>query len=216
MRVSVLGTGESLDLGNARLVVAGFTARDAKSVAQHIAELESIGVQAPDTVPMFYELDITLLTTDPTIAVAGHSTSGEGEPVLIRSGRSLYLGVGSDHTDRALERVSVRSAKAACSKPLSGTVVPLDPPALDWDGIHLSCHVDAALYQSGPVAQLLGPADLLGRWTATAGDDSGDVVMFMGTVPLLRSTFVYGARWTVSLELPGEVLLTHTYSAEAA
>lgn len=213
-RVAVHGTGASVALDGARLVVAGFTARDHDSVARHIDELRSIGVEPPETIPAFYELDVGLVTTDQTIAVEGHTTSGEAEPVLVRADGALYLGIGSDHTDRALEAVNIRSAKAACRKPLGAVVVPLDLSDSDWDGIRLGCRVDGTMHQSAPLAQLLRPADLLDKWTMAGGDNSTDLVMLMGTVPLLSGTFIYGAEWTVSLELPTGVRLSHTYAVK--
>src|SRR3954454_6515463 len=119
------GTGERLLLTDFDLVVAGYTGRD---------ELAAIGVPPPDSVPAFYELDASLATQERQVPVAGSNTSGEVEPVLVRSSGRLYLTVGSNHPGRDIERSSVADSKAACPKPLSTTLVALgEARSLDWD-----------------------------------------------------------------------------------
>lgn len=71
------GSGVHLAVAPARLIVTGYTGRDEKAVAAHIAELGEIGVPAPATVPAFYDLDPQLATTDPAISVDRPNTSGE-------------------------------------------------------------------------------------------------------------------------------------------
>ena len=212
--LTVAGSGEQLRLCPDRLVVAGYTARVEVSVARHIEELAAIGVPEPPTVPMFYELDPALLTTDSRIEVAGTATSGEVEPVLIRHRGSYFLGVGSDHTDRALERQDIAAAKAACPKPLASTVFEigrnLSFPA--WEQLEARSDVDGNPYQSGSVAALRHPAELLDRMTSTLPDASGDLVVFCGTLALLSGEFVPGDTWSLSLQLAGAVQLNHTYT----
>ena len=36
-----------------------------------------------------------------------------------------YVGIGSDHTDRVLEAVSIRKSKQVCAKPISKELWPL-------------------------------------------------------------------------------------------
>ena len=51
------------------LVVAGWTGRNVAALEAHIKELEAIGVKRPKTVPIFYRVSRSLLTTDDTIEV---------------------------------------------------------------------------------------------------------------------------------------------------
>jgi len=111
-----------LYLDSPRLVVAGYTGRDEATVKAHTQELAAIGIPPPDSVPCFYELDPSLLTTAPVIEVDSKHTSGEVEPVLIRHGGKYYLGIGSDHTDRDLQRVDIEASKKS-------TVESWDPQA---------------------------------------------------------------------------------------
>ncbi|WEH36903.1 DUF2848 family protein [Streptomyces sp. AM 4-1-1] len=212
-RLRVIGTGEQLHIRPRRLVVAGYTARDRDAVDRHITELAAIGVPPPATVPAFYDLDPALLTTEPVVEVAGPRTSGEVEPVLVRHAGRCFVAVGSDHTDRELERAHIGSSKAACPKPIGGDVAEFvaGSPAADWDRLVVRSSVDGRPYQSGPVSTLRHPADLIEQVTAALGPSDGDLVMFCGTLPLLTGAFVYGTHWRLELELPSGQALAHSY-----
>ncbi|GCE00813.1 DUF2848 family protein [Embleya hyalina] len=214
LRMRVVDTDEYLDVRPARLVVAGYTARDEAAARRHIEELAAIGIPPPATVPAFYDLDPSLLTTERSVAVDGEATSGEVEPVVIRHGDRLFLAVGSDHTDRERERLDITSSKAACPKPLGTDVIELDagtdPP--NWEHLTAESAIDGHPYQSGPLSALRHPRELLHRMTSAIGDVAGDLVLFCGTLPLLTGDFVYGSRWLLSIELPGGPSLTHDYT----
>ncbi|MPV35540.1 DUF2848 family protein [Georgenia subflava] len=206
---------DRLALTDYTVVVAGYTGRDAAAVQHHIDELAAIGIPAPDSVPAFYPMDAALVTQDPAVTVAGSYTSGEVEPVLVRAGGELYLGVGSDHTDRDLERESVAGSKAACPKPVSRQVVRV-PADLDWDAVEMASAVDGERYQSGTLRTLRVPTDVLALLDADSSAPGGDLVMFGGTLPLLTGTFVAGSAWELELRLPDGVTLRHSYTADRA
>ena len=140
-------------------VVAGWTGRDRAAVDHHIAELAAIGVAPPSTVPLFYRVSASLLTQAPAIQVLGEATSGEVEPFLVRDGGGLWLGLASDHTDRALEAVSVAASKQICPKPVSRGLWAFDEVAGHLDRLELSCDIeeDGAFvrYQEGALAAIL-------------------------------------------------------------
>lgn len=215
LTVEVTGSKEKLAIAPERLIIAGYTAREQAVVEVHIAELEEIGVPRPASVPAFYDIDPGLLTTDPVIAVDSGSTSGEVEPVVIRHGGRYFLGVGSDHTDRVIERTDIAAAKAACPKPLGDVVVELgsDLTRVDWDSLLADSSVDGLPYQQGRVSTLRHPAELMERITG-ATDATGDLVLFCGTLPLLGGKFVHGSYWRVHLELPERTVLTHAYETK--
>ena len=206
--------GDRLTVRPDRLIVAGYTAKDEESVTRHIEELAAIGVPPPPTVPMFYDLDPALLTTAASVRVGGPATSGEVEPVLIRHDGTYFLGVGSDHTDRELERADIAGSKAACPKPVGSEVLAIgaDLSFPDWDRIEARSEVDGAPYQDGLIAVLRHPSELVEKMTAALGAIQGDLVLFCGTLPLLGGKFVHGEKWTLSLRLPGSTELTHTYT----
>ncbi|MEU7766707.1 DUF2848 family protein [Nocardia sp. NPDC049190] len=204
---TVHDTGETIEVGDFDLVVAGYTGRDEKSVRAHIEELAAIGVAPPDSVPAFYELAPSLATQAPAISVSGPNTSGEVEPVLVRAGGRLFLTVGSDHTDRDIERDSVLESKAACPKPLGTTVIPIAD--LDFDALTAESTVDDKQYQHGPLTALRVTTDVLALYPGKA---DRDLILFGGTLPLLGGEFIVGTAWTISLTVPGGATLAHAYS----
>lgn len=216
LRLTVAGTAETLSLTPARLIVAGYTGRDEAAVAAHIAELAEIGVPAPATVPEFYDLDPGLLTTDPVISVDSPTTSGEVEPVIVRHRGRHYLGIGSDQTDREIEKRSIAASKAACPKPLGRQVVPLpdDLAGFDWDAVLASSQVDGQPYQHGRLTALRRPEDVLARLAAAVPGADGDLVLFGGTLPLLTGQFVAGRAWELRLVLGDGTPLTHAYETK--
>lgn len=208
---TVHGTDERIVLTDWRALVAGYTGRDRTAVQAHIDELAAIGIPPPDSVPAFYPMDPALVTQDEAVEVTGANTSGEVEPVLVRHDGRLYLAVGSDHTDRDLEREDIARAKAICPKPVSHTVVPLGD-SFDFDAIEASSIVDGAVYQSGRLSGLRDPVEVLASYEAGTGDGGGDLVMFGGTLPLVDGRFVPGASWELELRLPEGTRLRHSYT----
>lgn len=219
VRLRVAGTGDTLEISGT-LIIAGYTGSDTDQVLAHIEELAAIGVTPPPDVPMVYPVDWSLLTTAPSISVVGSGTSGEAEPVFVRHRGAWYLGVGSDHTDRELERESVHASKEACPKPMSVTVIRLDvDPAAGgfdaaWKAIGLSSVVDGIDYQRGALAAIRVPSDLLPRvLKAVTADD--DLVVFCGTVPIIDGQFRPGRRFDCRLSVPGCGLLELSYETRA-
>ncbi|NMO01564.1 DUF2848 family protein [Gordonia sp. TBRC 11910] len=206
--------GEPITLTRYRVVVAGYTGRDEAQVRHHIDELAAIGVAPPPQVPMLYPMDADSATTAQEVPVAGNNTSGEVEPVYIRHAGRWYLGVGSDHTDRTLETVDIGESKQACPKPVGREVIAINDWAeFDWDACQASSRVDDVLYQSGSLAGLRRPDNLLPIVTDRL-DDLGDddLVCFGGTLPLIDGKFVPGRRWDIEIVLPQGQTLTHTYT----
>lgn len=174
-----------------RAIIAGWTGRDRAAMEAHIAELEELGVKRPARTPMFYRVSASRFTTAGRIQVIGGTSSGEAEFVLLNVEGTLWVGVGSDHTDREAEAIGVTLSKQMCDKPVSAEVWPLDEVYPHWDRLTLRAHAtidgQRVLYQEGPVAAMLDPRDLIDRFNAEnpdAGHKAGDVIMG-GTLPAL-------------------------------
>jgi hypothetical protein len=194
------------------LVVAGFTGRDREAVAAHVEELARHGVPAPDETPTFYPLSPELLTTDAKISVASAASSGEVEPVLFCVDGRRYVGVGSDHTARDLERVSIAESKAACPKVVGLDVIEYDEAVARWDSFELRARTgDGVLYQEGRAGELLPIPQLLELMAAHGHEPDDGTVVFLGTLGLVDGEFVYADRWTLELALPGGPTLTCSY-----
>jgi Protein of unknown function (DUF2848) len=168
------------------VVLAGYTGRDQEAVRRHVAELAQHGVPAPERVPAFYRVTPELVAVTDRITVLGRETSGEGEFILFRAGGTLFVGVASDHTDRAVERDDVAKSKQLCRKVVGGRVWRLDDIGPHWDHVILRSFADGAAtpYQEGPVASLLAPEEILRRVEARIGRDLDGVLVFSGTIPL--------------------------------
>src|SRR5258708_5831990 len=120
-----------------RAVMAGWTGRDPVARDRHIAELEAIGIARPATTPVYYRVAARRLTTEDNIDVSGGDTSGEVEFVLIGWQGRVFVGVGSDHTDRKVESYCVTGSKQMCDKPIAPGLWELEDGARHWDTMTL-------------------------------------------------------------------------------
>lgn len=169
------------------LVIAGWTGRDAQKLELHIRELEAIGVARPVATPLFYRLSTHLLTLEDRVQVLGTDCTGEGEVVMIQWGGEQFIGVGSDLTDRRVERDGVALAKHVCAKPIGAQVWPLAEIADHWDALILRSVLldgeERTVYQEGSVTELLTPVELAVRFSQGCGLAEG-TVLFCGTLPV--------------------------------
>lgn len=212
---SVHGTGEQITLANPIAIVAGYTGRDKAAVQDHIDELAAIGIAPPPSVPMFYPVDASAITSAATIEVTGERTSGEIEPLYIRYDGRYFLGIASDHTDRAVEAEDIAESKRACPKPVGGTVVEVtDFDALNLDDSHATSFVDGHLYQDGQLNALRTPSEVMRLFLENSDVGDGDFLCLGGTVPVSGGDFVYGDKWRLRLELTTGQTLEHEYSVQ--
>src|SRR5712672_3841916 len=131
--IDVQGTTTPLTLPIDRAVIAGWTGRDPVARDKHIAELEAIGIARPATTPIYYRVAARRLTTEDSIEVSGTETSGEVEFVLIGWQGRIFVGAGSDHTDRKVETYSVTVSKQMCDKVMAPVLWELEDVAAHWD-----------------------------------------------------------------------------------
>ncbi|WBU61533.1 DUF2848 domain-containing protein [Paracoccus albus] len=183
MRFNVNGT--PLDLDMAHLVIAGWTGRDPAAIQHHIEELAALGVAPPSTTPLFYRVAASLLTTATEVQVVGDSSSGEVEPMIVQAQGKRWLGLGSDHTDRALEAQSVAMSKQVCTKPCAEELWPWDEVADRLEDIQLESHIhengEWVLYQQGTIASIRPLADLLDGSALNDLSKDGAAAMMCGT-----------------------------------
>jgi len=197
-----------------RLVIAGWTGRNVVALEAHIKELEAIGVKRPKTVPIFYRVACSTLTTATFIEVMADKSSGEVEFVLFALEDGLWLGVGSDHTDRKAETIGVTLSKQLCAKPVGMTLWRYDEVKPHWDKLMLRSFVPDGgrrrLYQEGPVTNMRSPEELIKLYTG--GDKlTPGTAMFCGTFAVHGDISYSG---TFDMELEDPVLgrkLTHGY-----
>ncbi len=188
----------SVDIKN--LMVVGFSGKDIAKTMEHIKELEKAGVKCPREVPVPYQCDPQIVTRKPVIEVIGDKTSGEAEYLILCHEGKFYIGIGSDHTDRALEAISIHKSKQLCLKPCSLEF---------WDYDEVKDHlaelriistqvVDGKTveYQNGVAGDMLPFDTLLEKVKAEVPLE--DCLIYTGTVPLLDG-FKYGSVFSCEL-----------------
>ncbi|MGD0023493.1 MAG: DUF2848 domain-containing protein [Xanthobacteraceae bacterium] len=179
------GRTESQRIALRSAVIAGWTGRDPIAREKHIAELEALGVARPKSTPIYYRVAAARLTTSPRIEATGENSSGEVELVLIRDAKLLWLGVGSDHTDRKVETYCVTFSKQMCDKPIAPELWAFDEVRDHWDSLMLRSWIDEGgeqrLYQEGPASAMLPPDAIIAGFASNGSLPEG-TAMFCGTL----------------------------------
>lgn len=178
------GAATPLPLSIDKAVIAGWTGRDPVARDKHIAELEAIGIARPASTPIYYRCSARRITLADRIEVTGGDSSGEVEFVLIGWRGRIFVGCGSDHTDRKVEAYSVTVSKQMCDKPMASQLWELDAVIGHWDQLILRSWavIDGTrvLYQEGTLDHMLPVADLIDRGFGGKGLPDG-CAMFCGT-----------------------------------
>jgi hypothetical protein len=192
------------------LYLAGYTGRNRELVRMHILELQKLGVPAPKSTPIIMRVSPYLLTTGDKIEVVGDKTSGEVEYVLL-IGDDIYVTVGSDHTDRWLEKSDIQRSKQLCPKIIAPTVWRYNELREHWDKLIIRSYVvmnnRLELYQEGFLEIIIHPERLLEIFDL----NRKGVALFSGTIPLKRD-LCYTREFIIEMEDP--ILnrkITHRY-----
>ena len=149
--------------------------------------MAELGVKPPPATPCYYTLTPDLLTTAGELSFSGMELSGEVEFVLLALDDGVWVGVGSDHTDRRVETFSVTASKQMCRKPLGPDLWAFEDVARHWDELIIRSYVveggRRVLYQEGPVARMRDPRDLCaGAPNALKGSLPVGAALFCGTL----------------------------------
>jgi hypothetical protein len=165
--IDTRGAPPPLTLTIDQAVIAGWTGRDPVARDKHIAELEAIGIARPATTPIYYRVSARRLTTADSIEVSGGNSSGEVEFVLIGWQGRIFVGLGSDHTDRKVETYSVTVSKQMCDKVMAPVLWELEDVAGHWDQMILRSFAwiggTRVLYQEGTLDSMLSSGELVQR-----------------------------------------------------
>ncbi|MCO5131380.1 MAG: DUF2848 domain-containing protein [Xanthobacteraceae bacterium] len=166
------------------LVIAGWAGRDVAAIQHHVEELAAIGVPRPSTTPLYYRVAAQTLTQAARLVVLGPDSSGEIEPVVVAMADGLWIGVGSDHTDRKAEAAGIALSKQLCGKPVGRQLWRYADVEDHWDNLILRswATIDGArvLYQESAAASLRTPRDLIRKY-ADADTLPPGTLMFCGT-----------------------------------
>jgi hypothetical protein len=204
-----------IDIPLSNAVIAGWTGRDAAARDRHIRELEEMGIAAPKMTPVYYRVSAARFTQVEVIEVAGGESSGEVEFMLLRHQGKLYVGAGSDHTDRKVETYNVTVSKQMCDKPVSPILWDYNDVRGHWDSLVLRSWIGedcSVLYQEGGADALLHPDDTLAGYEARHGALPDATAMLCGTLAAIGGIRV-SRRFRFELHDPvmGRSI-THTYA----
>ncbi len=193
MKFRQQSTNQEIDFVPKRVVIAGYTGRDQAAVRAHIDELAAQGIPAPKEIPTIFRTTLDRLTIADELAVLGEHTSGEAEVVLLIDGDAIWVTVGSDHTDRELEKLDIPASKQVCPKPVSAEVWNYAHLRHRWDDLVLRSWVGEEgreeLYQEGYLSAVLRPEELLAILRRRLGGVLDGSVIYTGTIPLRRGVF---------------------------
>jgi len=196
-------TQRDIDFVPRRIIIAGYTGRNQEEVRAHINELAAQGVPAPAEIPTIFRATLDRLTTDSETEVLGEHTSGEAEAALLVDGNDIWVAIGSDHTDRELEKVDIAASKQVCPKPVSAEVWRYADVRGRWDSLVLRSWVGESgreqLYQEGRMSAVLSPEDLLAILRRRLEKLVDGAVIFTGTIPLIGGRFVPRPRFEAEL-----------------
>lgn len=200
----------------------GFTMRDAEKMQRHLEECYALGVKELicDRPPLVMPISPWAVLTDARIAVQRPKTSGEVEIVTVADDEGqIYVGVGSDHTDRPLENIDIPWAKQVAPNVVAPTLWRWDDVKDHWDQVRMSCtvvdHGETVEYQDASVAEFWTPAEMLNGTRESVVHVPGAIILFSGTVVTLEEKLRFAEKWTIRMSDP--VLgreISHTYDIE--
>jgi len=187
-RLTTHSGSRTVDVTIREAILAGWTGRDRAAVQMHVDEMAAVGVPRPPSVPVFYRCSATRLTTADEIQVVGEDSSGEVEFVLIQTQGALWVGTGSDQTDRKVESYGITVSKQLCDKPMASELWLYSELKPHWDELILRAWVIAdgrkELYQQSPVSAMMAPGALIRQYTNADRMPEG-WAMFSGTLPAI-------------------------------
>ncbi len=169
-----------------RVAIAGYTGRDTAAVEEYVEKLAEEGIKPPESIPMVFEVGADRVVAHDVIDVTGDESCGEVEFVLLVTEDGVHVTVGSDHSDRALEKESIPLSKQVVPKVVAKEAWRLEEVADHWDQLKLTATVgeDARTYQETGVDFFLEPAAILEIVDAGPG-----TVVFCGTVSSVQGGF---------------------------
>jgi hypothetical protein len=190
-----------------RMVNAGYVGRNQDEVRRHIEELARKGIPGPKKTPTLYPVIPRTLVTDDKVEVYSHDTCGEVEYVLlIKDEKTIYVGLGSDHTDRHLEETDIPRAKQICPNVISSTVWPLSEVLPHWDDLEIESRMikdgKEIVYQKGHLGLIFDPPALMELVRSKTPGSLDGMVVYSGTLSNLTGDFVFGERFMATLTDP--------------
>lgn len=184
-----------------RVYNLGSATVESASAVAHQQEVADVGVQIAFDVPAprVYPMTPSSVTTDEMVGSHHGRTSGEAEIVLLVDGDEMYVGIGSDHTDRELERTSIIWSKQYSPSVLGRRVWSWRYLERHWDDLVVESTVDGVAYQSSKASVFLAPPAILDRLAERAVRLPSSYLVFCGTYTSIDNTIRFGRTWSATL-----------------
>lgn len=205
IELNLVGKGEAVPrtFDFTRMVNAGYVGRNQEEVRRHIEELAAKGIPGPSRTPTLYPVICRGLVTDSAVEVYSEETSGEVEYVLlVENEDTVFVGLGSDHTDRHLEETDIPRAKQICPNVVSRDIWALKDVQDHWDDLLIRSKVvsggEETLYQEGSLGLIMAPNELMDFVKSHIGA-LDNTVIYSGTLGTLTGGFLYGERFLAEL-----------------
>ena len=188
-----------------RLICSGWVGRDPLALQEHIDELAAHGVPPPTRTPIYMNFSPYLVTTSDAVDVVSAESSGEVEYVVLKDGDRVYVGVGSDHTDRGFEKYSIPASKQMYAKVVAPVVWPYAEAEGHWNKIIVRSwswtNGIRTLYQEAELATILNFDELLDQLPTDDGLTTDGFILFSGT-PATLTGLTFGDAFDFEMEDP--------------
>ena len=196
-----------------KLLLAGYTFRDQEQIKKHFEEVKKEGIAGPNSIPAFCsKLKDRITASDRIEVLPGIKTSGEAEYVLLIDGDDIYIGIGSDHSDRETEKYNMWVSKQICPCVISRNIWRYEDIKNHWDDIIKRSWVDnkgqRQLYQETRLGKFMGPEELLAKAKERIHGDLTGTVIFAGTEAVIGVEFIDSPHFEAELvdELSGRII----------
>jgi hypothetical protein len=202
------GKEKSIDFQPVHIINAGYTGRDQAAVQAHIDELKEEGIPAPDKTPVYFIKFEERITQDNYFEVLDETDhSGEAEFALLFDKDEIYVGAGSDHTDRKLETIDIPKAKQIYPNTISRDLWKLSEVVGHWDDIIIRSWIKVdgvrTLFQEAALTAMLDANDIIDRVKKLLVDpeETQGLIIYSGTIASIFKA-EYSPYFEVELEDP--------------
>jgi hypothetical protein len=187
-----------------RMYNFGSATRNPEDAVAHQEEVAKVGVGIAFDIPAprVYPISPHNLVTDGEVFIHNAETSGEVEIVILHDGGELFIGVGSDHTDRQLERTSIVWSKQAYPNVLAPRLWPIADLRDHWDDLVLRSWVDGRSYQDVGVNIFMHPDEMLAKLADRIPDLPAHYILYSGTYVSVDKSLGFGSEWRIELADP--------------
>ena len=204
-----------------KMINLGRTSRNPNDIIKHLEELKKAGIKVSPDIPSYNPKIRDRITTDNKIEVLPNSkTSGEVEYVLLFTNDSnFYVTVGSDQTDRELEKSNVVLSKQICPNVVSPKIWRYEEVKDHWDDIIVKAWIKKddkrQLYQEGKLEEILRPEELIEKVRLRVSGDLSGAVIYSGTFPIIGGKLSFSPYFEMELiDKHLKRIIQHVYNVE--